>query len=334
MSNYTDRFKELVREYADMDIKYPQLRPVTVAQWILESGRGNSDLAIRHFNFGGLKWRKEMQGYATKTWYEASDGGENYCKFQNPEAFLKGYWKFISRPPYAGWENHTETGEKYIDFIGPIYCPSPSYVEKVLNLIPEARQLLQSVKPESEEDNGGMEMKKLCALVIGHKRTSPGAVNARDNLSEFQFNNRLAALIEEKVVDVDVQRVYRRTYNELPGDINALGPDFIVSLHCNAFNQSTSGTEVLYHHRSSKGKKIARILQKRLVDFLKLRDRGIKWKTSEDQGGYLLNYTEAPCVIAEPFFIDNNDDLDRVQQDLDGLAHAYANAIYEMSKVV
>jgi len=242
----------------------------------------------------------------------ASDGGENYCKFQNPEAFLKGYWKFISRPPYTGWEDNVESGEEYIDFIGPIYCPNPSYVEKVLNLIPEARQLLQSVKPESEEDNGGMEMKKLCALVIGHKRTSPGAVNARDNLSEFQFNDRLAALIEEKVVDV--QRVYRRTYHELPGDINALEPDFIVSLHCNAFNQSTSGTEVLYHHRSSKGKKIAQILQKRLVAFLGFPDRG--------------------CVIAEPFFIDNDDDLDRAQQDLDGLAHAYANAIYEMSKAV
>ena len=106
------------------------------------------------------------------------------------------------------------------------------------------------------------------------------------------------------------------------------------SLHCNAFNGNVSGTEVLYYHRSVKGRDMARILQNRLTGFLGFPDRGIKPRTSEDRGGYLLKYTIAPCVIAEPFFIDNNDDLDRVKQDLDGLAHTYAGAIYEMSKIV
>lgn len=127
-----------------MDIKYPHLKPVTVAQWALESGRGSSKLATDHLNFGGLKWRKEMQGYATKVWYEAHDGGEYYCNFMSFEAFIKGYWKFIERPPYIGWESHTATEEDYIEFIGPIYCPRPDYVEKVLNLLPEARSLLET----------------------------------------------------------------------------------------------------------------------------------------------------------------------------------------------
>ncbi|MFQ5881400.1 MAG: N-acetylmuramoyl-L-alanine amidase [Candidatus Methylomirabilales bacterium] len=177
-----------------------------------------------------------------------------------------------------------------------------------------------------------LDQRKLCALVIGHKKRSPGAVNARVNLTEFDFNEDLALRIEKKVQKVDIQRIYRRTYKELPDDINALNPDFIVSLHCNAFNERVSGTEVLYYYKSERSKKMADIVLKHLVEHLKLPNRGIKPRTAEDRGGYLLRYTKAPCVIAEPFFIDNNDDLDKAQENLDGIAAAYANAIKEVSQ--
>ncbi|MFQ5866211.1 MAG: N-acetylmuramoyl-L-alanine amidase [bacterium] len=177
-------------------------------------------------------------------------------------------------------------------------------------------------------------MSKLCALVIGHKKSSPGAINDNQNLTEFEFNDFLSFRIEKKVVNTDVQRVYRRTYKELPDDINALAPDFIVSLHCNAFNKQASGTEVLYYYKSDKGKQIAEVLQRHLLDYLTLPDRGIKPRTSEDRGGYLLKYTHAPCVIAEPFFIDNDDDLAKAQEDLEAFAQTYANAIDEISQIV
>ena len=177
-------------------------------------------------------------------------------------------------------------------------------------------------------------MAKLCALVIGHKKKSPGAANVDAKLAEFNFNEELARRIETMTVNAEIQRVYRRTYKSLPDDINELGPDFIVSLHCNAFNRKASGTEVLYHHKSRKGERLAGILLRHLVDHLKLPNRGIKPRTAEDRGGYLLRYTKAPCVIGEPFFIDNDDDLAKAQGDLDGLAAAYANAIDEFSAEV
>jgi len=178
------------------------------------------------------------------------------------------------------------------------------------------------------------EKKRLCALVIGHKKHSPGAVNAKTGLTEFDFNEDLALHIEKKVENVQIQRIYRRTYNELPGDINALKPDFVVSLHCNAFNTQASGTEVLYYHKSEKGKHIATIFQKYLVAQMKLPDRGIKPKDSEDRGGYLLRNTNAPCIIAEPFFIDNDKDLDEAKEDIEGLAVAYAKAIEDAAQIV
>jgi len=76
------------------------------------------------------------------------------------------------------------------------------------------------------------------------------------------------------------------------------------------------------------------ILVNHLVEHLKLSNRGAKPKAAEDRGGHLLRYTKAPCLIAEPFFIDNNSDLARAQENLDGLAAAYAAAIDEVSQIV
>jgi len=168
---------------------------------------------------------------------------------------------------------------------------------------------------------------KKCALVIGHKKASPGAVNPTSGLTEFSFNDKLAIDIEEEVGGTFVQRIYRRTYNTLPGDINEFNPDFIISLHCNAFNRSASGTEVLFYHRSTKGKLMAEILNEHLVEALGLKNRGTKPKTAEDRGGNLLKNTDAPCVIAEPFFIDNNDDLKTATDKRDALVKAYATGI-------
>ncbi len=175
---------------------------------------------------------------------------------------------------------------------------------------------------------------KTCALVIGHKKNSPGAVNKTQNLSEFDYNEQLAQEIEAKFSDcekVRIQRVYRRTYSTLPDDINALNPDFIICLHCNAYNTQATGTEVLFYHRSKKGKKLAKILDKNLVKALKLSDRGIKAKTTEDRGGYLLKQTHAPCLISEPFFIDNDHDLEIANNRRRELVAAYVKSIKKIA---
>jgi len=91
--------KRLLTVYKGEDIRYPQLRAVTLAQWMLESGRATSALAKEHYNFGGIKWRPEMAAYATKIKYEANDGVDYYCKFATIESFINGYWAFLSGRP-------------------------------------------------------------------------------------------------------------------------------------------------------------------------------------------------------------------------------------------
>jgi N-acetylmuramoyl-L-alanine amidase len=92
-----------------------------------------------------LKWRKEMEPFATKVKYEAHDGADFYCQFATLESFINGYWAFLNRSPYSGWESNVSTPEQFINFIGPIYTPGPKYADKVLKLLPEAEDRLKAV---------------------------------------------------------------------------------------------------------------------------------------------------------------------------------------------
>ncbi|HEY9300885.1 N-acetylmuramoyl-L-alanine amidase [Microcoleus sp. FACHB-53] len=134
-------FNQLVKAYAETIIEFPQLKGITVAQWLLESGRGTSRLATAHLNFGGLKWRDGMEEFATPVKYEASDGKDEYCKFESLEKFIKGYWHFLERSPYEGWRNNVSSAEDFIRFIAPIYAGDSNYVSKVLNVYVEAKRL-------------------------------------------------------------------------------------------------------------------------------------------------------------------------------------------------
>ena len=175
---------------------------------------------------------------------------------------------------------------------------------------------------------------KKCALVIGHKKSSPGAINTDSGTTEFSFNDCLSIEIEREVSGVILQRIYRRTYKSLPFDINEYNPDFIVSMHCNAYDGTISGTEVLYYYKSNMGMIIADIIQNKFVNLLNLPNRGIKPKTAEDRGGYLLRYTNSPCIIAEPFFIDHNDDYKHIKINKKLLIQAYTEAIESMANTI
>lgn len=172
------------------------------------------------------------------------------------------------------------------------------------------------------------------ALVIGHSRKSKGARNSSFEMDEFDFNETLAKQINADFKDYNLNDeiviVYRENgFVNLPNEINELNANLIVSLHCNAFNTKANGCEMLYYHRSETGKKVAEIFQGNVLKALKNKDRGILSRTSEDRGGYLLKATNAPCIIAEPFFIDNDKEFINAMDNSKELVKAYCNSINE-----
>lgn len=195
--------RRLATVYADEPIRYPHLKAVTLAQWMLESGNVPSRLAQDHYNFGGLKWRPEMGLFATKVIYTAHDGTDSYCKFASLESFVSGYWAFIGRPPYSGWESHVATAEDYIRFIGPIYTPSANYADKVLALVPRAQALLFSVIADgnSLSSNGQTDLGTI-VLDPGHGGNS--------DLPGSSANNAVAVSgVKEKKLTLDFCLILR-----------------------------------------------------------------------------------------------------------------------------
>jgi N-acetyl-anhydromuramyl-L-alanine amidase AmpD len=144
---------------------FDDLQNASLAQWILESGWAKSPLARDYFNFAGLKWRPEMANWTEAkdgvviqpVKYMAHDGLDTYCKFASPSAYINGYWRFLMRSPYAGWEMHASNPRDYISYLLKCgYTVSDTYLNDVLNLVPKAIALLAgaSIHPKSAPTRG------------------------------------------------------------------------------------------------------------------------------------------------------------------------------------
>ena len=143
MPNPSKKLQDLAKAYQSKTIEFPNLKAVTLASWILESGWGASDLSVKHNNFAGMKFRKAVPN-AISVEYPAHDGVDFYCKFGSLAHFIEGYWAFLDRAPYQGWRAKAGDAEDFIEFVGPIWAQDAVYSEKVLNLLPAAQKLLNA----------------------------------------------------------------------------------------------------------------------------------------------------------------------------------------------
>ena len=155
-------------------------------------------------------------------------------------------------------------------------------------------------------------------LIVGHRESSQGAMNSKSKITEFKYNSVLASKIKE-MCNHECVIAFRddeeEGYYRLPSQVNSLNGDLIISLHCNAFNKKASGHEVLYWHNSVKSKYYAKIFNKMLDKVIGNTDRGIKPIKHGDRGSNILRRTNAPCILIEPFFIDNNRDMELADVD-------------------
>ena len=246
MPTVTPLFMKLVNDYALAAIEFEHIKPVTLAQWMLESDRGSSKLATEHLNFAGLKWREEMVGFASKISYDAHDGTDFYCEFATKEKFIQGYWHFIDRQPYDGWRDHATTGASYIEYVGPRYTPTAGYAGAVLSLLGEAQGLLSSVSdtlsPLDVLATGNPYVKPLIKEFIPspYHSSRNGAIirrivlhyttasNAQSTISWFQHNPK--SVSAHYIVDKN-------------GDIYQMVHDSERAHHCKGANADTIGIE-------------------------------------------------------------------------------------------
>lgn len=171
---------------------------------------------------------------------------------------------------------------------------------------------------------------KRIAVVVGHGPVKDrGAVNDASGMTELDWNRELAVYIYEAIGPrAQVFVLSRRVEGTPPTDlVNTTDADCAVELHLNAYNGSASGTEMIHHPSSTRGKELAVLLQQAAVGVLGLPDRGVKGPQAGGRGMAFLSRTRMPAVIVESFFIDNDRDLAIGTKQKKRLAAAYAEAL-------
>lgn len=322
-SNFVEALKET-------PIEFEHLKVIQLAQAILESGRGQSDLFKLHANPFGMKFRKEMGAIADQVIYTDSAGETDvYCKFDDLEEAAKGYWVFIDRPVYSGWRRNSNTPEDYITFIAYAgYIGGPfdgsdtdrnrkdAYVGKVLQLLPEAKNLLgvaSTVIPPARKTWKA----KGVLLEVGHGPNpdgfEPGAVVGRER--EYDLNWVAAKEAQEVILAAGVPC----TITDF-GGVNsgtdlyeigktAAGYDVFCSIHHNAANGSAQGAEVLVHNRKGDTDDIAlaKLMSTEIASELGIADRIARGRDPRMALGVLSGAEDTNVrvsVLAELYFMD------------------------------
>lgn len=155
-------------------------------------------------------------------------------------------------------------------------------------------------------------------LDAGHGGHDPGAVSA--GFEEEDITLDVVLTLGERLSRKWQVRYIRQddTYMS-PGRrlqlIREYQPDCFVSIHCNASDKTSAhGIEVLW--KDEYDKRLAETIQKSLLHYLGLRDRGIKRVGSPEYPRNLsvLQDLKTPAVLVEIGFITNDHDREVIQK--------------------
>lgn len=140
--------KEFIKEIAKW-VKYYAPRygiavysPI-IAQAVLESNYGTSELGVNAFNFFGLKYtsRAASQYYIKNAVEQKPDGtyitvsGTKWCKFNSISEGVEGYFKFISSARYSKLKGIVDPKEYLTIIKAAGYATSHKYVDNLMNTI-------------------------------------------------------------------------------------------------------------------------------------------------------------------------------------------------------
>ncbi|MFM6976026.1 MAG: glucosaminidase domain-containing protein [Sphingobacteriaceae bacterium] len=168
---YIERFKNIA--IADMNANGIPAS-IKLAQGLLESGNGNSELAVQANNHFGIKCNIDWKG---RTIYK-DDDEKNECfrVYQTPEESYRDHTEFLKRKRYAALfelnKNDYKGWAQGLKDAG--YATNPKYPELLISLI-ERYQLNRFDSPEVSSDRIKREQKVLGEIAVEVPREKPSA---------------------------------------------------------------------------------------------------------------------------------------------------------------
>ncbi len=210
---YIERFKWIALEH-QFEYKIPA--SITLAQGLLESGNGNSKLAVEGNNHFGIKCHSDWQG---KKIYKDDDAkDECFRVYETPEESFNDHALFLStRSRYAALFKFEiidyESWAKGLKEAG--YATDPNYPKRLIDLITKYKldALDKITEKEFAQMKPNSEMKPQ-AEVDSKPKSNP---------SEFQYVNNVKCItVGKNLRMVDIARKYNVApkkiykYNDLP----------------------------------------------------------------------------------------------------------------------
>ena len=162
-----------------------------------------------------------------------------------------------------------------------------------------------------------------------------GAVNLAKGLRECDVAFGIATLVAYHLSNIGIETKIRQSdnlyydssYADRPvaviPEANEWEADIFISIHCNAFNGVAKGTETEIYSYGGEAERLAKCVQRQIVDSLNTVDRGIK----ERPNLMVLRKTNMPAILIETAFIDNSEDVELLVDKQDDFARAIARAV-------
>lgn len=299
----------------------------SIAQGIIESEYGNSELAVNANALFGIK--------ANTSW-----SGKTYTK--QTKEYVNGAYVDVSAAfrAYDNWEesiqNHTDfllQNKRYANLVGVRdykeycklikedgYATSPTYTQTLIDYIEQYGLTQYDVEGEEVQDVSEQQV-FVFNVHAGHNPSGMVACGSVGYLNESDENREVCSGLVEKIRQAG-HIVYDCTCNngtsqkdvlqKIVEKCNTHTVDLDISIHFNASskeyvsNGATKGVEV-WIHPSNVGTEVEKIASSicQSIANLGFKNRGVKYSDTL----YVLKNTKAPAMLIECCFVDDVDDV-------------------------
>ena len=266
-----------------------------IAQAVLESARGTSELAVNANNYFGLKYKPgrcpTATGSYTKVGSEQKADGTytsasmQWFAFPDMEACVRGYFDFINNSRYANLKGVTDP-ETYLKYIkADRYATSLNYVQNLMAVI----ERYNLTRFDERKKVNTMKI----AIDAGHGSNTAGK-RTPDDYREHWANVKVASYFAAAMDRCGVSYIKTGWDDDNSKDdpdtslaarqkaIRAAGCDYSISFHFNACGNgktynSGEGIETLISNKApADSRRMAECIQKQLIQGTKQKNRGVK----------------------------------------------------------
>ena len=303
-----------------------------IAQAVLESARGTSELAVKANNYFGLKYKPGRCPTATGSYAKVgseqkADGTYTsapmqWFAFPDMEACVRGYFDFINNSRYANLKGVTDPGEYLQNIRADEYATSLKYVDNLMAVI-------RNYNLTRFDEGKKVDTMKI-AVDAGHgsntagKRTPAGY---REHWANVKVASYFATAMDRCGVpyiktgwdDDNSKDDHDTSLGARQRAIKAAGCDYSISFHFNAsgngktYNSGNGIGTLISNKAPGDSRRMAECIQTQLIQGTQQKNRGVKTQSLAMCNCSVMG-TKA-SVLIECAFMTNKRESELMQSD-------------------